>query len=65
MRNFFIAAAIVAVIASTAVYAVEINLTEQEKAQCLAEGGCFVMTRGLLNELLARARAQGCKAASV
>lgn len=61
MRYFLVAATVVAAIASAAVYAVEIKLDDKEQAQCQAEGGCFVMTRGLLNELLKRARAEGCK----
>ena len=38
-------------LAVTAVPAVEIRLTPDESAFCEAEGGCFIMSQKLLDEL--------------
>lgn len=61
MRYFLVAAAVVAVIASTAVYAADIKLTSQEQAECQVQNGCFLMSFALLQQMLGKARAEGCK----
>ena len=39
--------------------ALELSLTEPEKASCESEGGCLVVTRKLLKQLMEQSKA-GC-----
>lgn len=61
MRKLMIAVAVVAAVASTAVFALEIKLTDEERTACEREGGCMFVSRGWLMELISQVRSASCE----